>query len=106
MGYEYDLVPRDGGDYRRRRELLAAGMAELASFRGAPSPGQAWLRDPGRDDSGWDEVHVVFGPERVRIACMAPLSEAVRADLRRLAVRVGGQAGADWCDDDGEPAVF
>lgn len=103
MGYEYDALPDDPADYRRRRVALVDAVAGLPSFRRRVGADEVWLRDPGRTDDGWDEVQLVFGEASVRLACMAPLSAAVRADLRALPRLLGG---ARYVDDDGEPAAF
>ncbi|QWP75544.1 hypothetical protein J5226_18275 [Lysobacter sp. K5869] len=103
MGYEYDAVPDDPNDYRRRRAQLVEAATALPSFHHRVGAFEIWLCAPDRPPEGWDEVQLMFGPDRVRLACMTPLTERVRADLRALPALLGG---ARYLDDDGEPAAF
>jgi len=103
MGYEYDAVPDDPAAYRRRRAQLIEAAAGLPTVRRRVGERELWLRDPAGPVAGWDEVQLVFGDDGVRLACMTPLSEAVRADLRALPALLGG---ARYVDDDGEAAGF
>ncbi|MGO4259140.1 hypothetical protein [Lysobacter sp. TAB13] len=106
MGYEYDAIADDAGDYLRRRERLLREAAALPSFRRQAGPHEIWLSDPAGPADGWDEVQLLFGEARVRLTCMRPLSPAVRADLRELLRLIGGAGQARYVDDDGEPAQF
>ncbi|MFK3648736.1 hypothetical protein ACI2IY_09870 [Lysobacter enzymogenes] len=103
VGYEYDALPDDPADYRRRRAALVDAAEALPSFRRRVGADELWLCDPGRAGDGWDEVQLIFGEAGVRLACMTPLSAAVRADLRALPALLGG---ARYVDDDGGPAAF
>lgn len=106
MGYEYDAIPNDVDDYRRRRDTLPLELESLPSFSRRVGAYEVWLSDPGRPDGGWEEVQLVFGCDGVRLACMTPLSVSVRKDLRVILASIGGSGGARYVDDDGEPASF
>jgi len=103
MGYEYDALPDDPAAYRRRRAQLIEAAAGLPSVCRRVGERELWLRDPAGPAEGWDEAQLVFGDDCVRLACMTPLSAAVRADLRALPQLLGG---ARFVDDDGEAAAF
>ncbi|KRB04399.1 hypothetical protein [Lysobacter sp. Root690] len=106
MGYEYDAIPNDVDDYRRRCDTLPLELESLATFSRSVGAYEVWLSDPGRPGSGWEEVQLVFGRDRVRLTCMTPLSDSVRSDLRLVLALVGGSGGARYVGDDGEPAGF
>lgn len=104
MGYEYHAIANDPDDYRRRREALLSELESWATFSRRAGPREIWLSDPARPQCGWEEAQLLFVDSGVHLTCMAPLSAAVRADLRALLARIGGAAGARYLDDDGEPA--
>lgn len=106
MGYEYDAIPNDVDDYRRRRDTLPSELESLPTFSRRVSACEVWLSGPGRPEGGWEDVQLVFGQDRVRLTCMAPLSASVRGDLRVVLAVIGGVGGARYVDDDGEPASF
>lgn len=106
MGYEYDAIPNDVDDYRRRRDTLPLEFESLPTFSRSVGVHEVWLSDPQRPEGGWEEVQLVFGQDGVRLTCMTALSASVRQDLRVVLASIGGAGGARYVDDDGEPAAF
>ncbi|MGO1072855.1 hypothetical protein [Lysobacter sp. CA199] len=90
MGFEYEAIPNDVDDYRRRRDALALQIEILPTFARRYGPYAVGLDDGLPYDERWgDPVQLEFAEACVQMTCSKPLRGVLLADIGELLRMMG-----------------